>query len=231
MSSLRQKMVQGQVNELVAKLLIDGDPTTLTSATCEIFSAGGSSLATPSVTVSTHIATVSQSWPEATYPRGYHYRADFVLNYSGGSKKLTVYFDVVKRRFESSVVDQDILDLIPALKIPSASQDLSKFRDAAWRYIERRLINRLPKGVVIEDVAKPEDFFDAHVNGTIWKVFEARAFSGNGTFNWDSAEKYKVYTEDAINAVMNRMFLDDDQDMLISEDDDDYNLSNFRLVR
>lgn len=231
MSSLRQKVVQGQTDAITARLLLDGDPTNLTSATCEIFSPSGSSLATPTPTVSSEVATVSQAWPSATYERDYYYRADFVLNYSGGSKLFKVFFDVVKRVFESTLTDQDILDTMPALTIPTATQDFSRFRDFGWRYIERKIINRIPKGVFLEDVAKPEDFRDAHYYATVWKIFEARAFDGQGSFNWDSSEKYRVMADQEIMAVMNRMALDSDQSMFINEDTETFNISNIKIER
>lgn len=231
MADARQKVVQGQTDSIEAKLLVDGDPTTLTGATCEIFSPSGTSLATPTPTNSSEVSTVSLSWDSATYPRDYYYRADFSLTHAGGTKLLKVYFDVVLRRFESSLVDQDILDVLPALKVPSASQDFSKYRDFAWRRIERQIINRLPNGMFIEDVAKPEEFMDAHIYGTVWKIFEARAFDGQGSYNWDSAEKYRALADQEVQACLNRLALDIEKNLLINEETETYNLSSIKLVR
>jgi hypothetical protein len=130
--------------------------------------------------------------------------------------KKTTYFRVARRRFESQVTDNDLLELEAHIEPPAGVADFSSWIKAAWRKIEAQVWKKIRQ--YPGDVFFPERFFDAHVNLALAQFFRSNAFEESSE-DWS---KFKSYMADA-NVFMDMAFanvdLDTNDDGKVAEDE------------
>ena len=106
---------QGKIDQLAINLLVDEEAATLVgSQFITIYAPGGAELlarTSTGVTIATNVATFQQSWTAATYPRDYGYRAVWELTDGATTYERVQYFEVVRRRFRSTLEDHHHIGL------------------------------------------------------------------------------------------------------------------------
>jgi len=228
-------MRDGQVQEvqvdltetLVYRWFTDFAPAAVASAKVTIYSPDGSelvALTATGITISTQTITYSRTWTEATFPKGYGYRAEWEIVVGSTTYYRRTYFDVVLRHFDSQLADADLTDLHPYLadQLPSSVTTFTAYRRAAWNRIER--MAREQTGKHPGDLFRPERFFECHRQWTLALFF----FGISRRVDDESWGKYEVCEKAGtaeFQAALARSEVDIGRDKLETDDDRDRALS------
>ena len=226
---VQQSTTEDKINY---RLFLDGVETTITGiASCKIYSPSGSVLnAAPTSSYSGSVATIQISFPEATYPLNEGYFVKWELANAVMDKKTTQYFDVVRRRFESQVSDNDILTLHPYLTLPASLNDYSSFRLRAWRKIERTIRARF--GTYPGNIFFPGDLYDAQISYALAAYFQASAFTTvTGSEDWEKSKYFEQEGSEQLELVLSNISIDLNDDGLIETNEKNYFLGGVSLIR
>ena len=230
LTGTQQVVEQDKEDSLSVRLMIDGVETTVTSSTVDVYTPGNSQVVTTgAATVSGYVATFSQTWTEATYPRDDGYYIDWTLNHAGGAVSRRIYFQVVRRRFESQLSDSDITDLHPYLTLPAGVTTFKSYRQNGWSRIFREVYGRF--GLYPGEIFKPSIFFDAHISFTLAEFFMSQTFDGPGSEDWEKAMFFKSEAEGILDNVLSRVSIDLDDDGTMEPDDRNVFLGGISIVR
>ena len=225
----RQIAVRDQDNTIKIRLLLDGVETDLTSATATVHDPSGTQLIIPSVSVTGAVASFVASFPVASFPLNEGYFVKWWLSYSGGLKQQKTYFDVVLRRFESQLTDEDITNLHPYISLATGQTSFASYRRIAWRKISRLIRSRFSR--YPGDLFFPEDLFDAHLHLSLSEYFMSVSFESAGSEDWDKAQYFNKEGMDELAVVLSNVDVDMDEDGFLDTDEKHMYLGGAALVR
>lgn len=212
-----QEILEGTTATLKVPFLVDGEPQTPTSATVQIHAPGGSVIlptTSTGVTVASGLVSLSQSWDADAYPYDTYYRAEWTITYSSTEYKQRQYFDVVRRRFESGLIDSDLTDTQPhlAIQLPDGTTSFAKWRNRAWDRI-RNMVRAQIKGNP-GNIAKPELLFEAHRALTL-SLFFRDISRREGDIHWAKHESHQDDFDAEVKTALSLMAIDSDEDKTI----------------
>lgn len=224
-----QEVQQDLLDTLIYRHLVDGVPTTPTSAKVSLYGTGGSLiLADQPCTVSTHKISLSRTWSQSLFPLGSGYKAEWEIVTGTGLSAVTTYrrtyYSVVLRRSESQLTDTDLTDLIPYLadQLPASVTTFLTWRKQAWHRIERKVQQQM--GAEAGTIFFPEAFFECHRAWTLALFF--LSISRRNDDEW--ATKYAIFerTGDAeFQSAMARCSVDLGNDGILGADEKDRSMS------
>ena len=214
---------------LVTRLKVDGQVVTPTSATVTLYGPGGSALVT-NATCTISGKEVSYAFDvSATYSIDRGYKAVWRITYGGEVYTRTMYFDVVRRRFRSTLTDDDITGKYPYL----ASMNVSTFKpwmSDAWEYITQYLAGRVH--AYPGNVFRPEKFFQAHLMLTLSEWHCYNALSGNPVdVDVFKCEKYRERGEELLALAASVLDFDVNDDGVLNSSEEGLLYSTVRGVR
>ena len=219
MYQIRQK----STDTIKRRLVVNGEAQTITVATAQILSPGGSELRADSgVGISgtgTTQISLSITWDDDTYTKQAGYRVVWTFTVGSDTYTRDSYFSIVSRVFESELIDQDIYDEHPLLEDEVSSSGLKVFRNAAWTEILMQIRARFQDIELIGGIFNPEVFKRAHLYGTLYRWYMQNAHTTvAGSEDWEKMKYFERQFIEAMDLAFQQIAVDDDDDDKMSQD-------------
>ena len=241
---------QGKADKLAIRLLVDETAVALAgSQFVTLYAPGGAELlarTSTGVTTSSNVATLAQTWTTATYPRDYGYKAVWELSDGATTYERIQFFEVVRRRFRSTLEDSDITALHPYVTEQNQQSSLALYKRESWEEIALLCRARIPSAPkqrtnmkdftggrissYVGNFFNPEDFRIGHLYLCLSWFFDHNSF-GSADQNQLRAENYRKRGLDAIDLALSKIAFDRDDDGLEDFVEEDFDFGVVRLAR
>jgi hypothetical protein len=168
----------------------DGVLAAPSAGTLTVWNAANVSVATPSVTIVSNVATATVTAASLSgQTNGDGWRMEWALVIAGVTHTFRRDASRVYRRLYPVVTDADLLRLHTDLtrRLPSTETSYQDYLDETWAAIESRLIMSGKRPWLI---MAPSATRDIHLYGTLARIFRDLAPGGPGTAEWELAAEY-----------------------------------------
>ena len=229
----RQVVVQDLEERISARLVVNGGEQTITTGGVDISTPSGGVISTGNAaTLSGSLATLNALWSESSFPIANGYIATWNLEWNDGGGLMNHsmgFLEVVRRRFCSMMIDDDLTDLHPYLVLPSGLTTYKSFRELAWRRISRTIRSRF--NLYPGNLFYPGDLFDCQMSFALAAYHMGNSFDAQGSEDWEKSQYYERQGAAELEAVMSNLAVDLNDDGFIEDAEKHVFLGGVSLVR
>jgi len=218
-----KQIQKGSTASISARLLLESEPQTITSATVEIRNPSGSVLVPATSTgisgLGTSEVTYIRSWDSSTFPKDVGYKAVWLFTVSGVQYSKETFFNVVPRLLVSDLTDEDIFKEYPHIEDEAPTTGLKAWRIACWEEIVAGISSTFQNEEALGRIFNPDIFHRSHLYGTLHKFYFQNAhFTSTMNEDWDKSASFGELYKESLGIAMQQLAIDYDDSGLMDNE-------------